>query len=551
MRRVCGRPCDGWRTPRCALSGLLAWCLPRRLSRSLPRMRRRDRRRPVLRAPQSRRLPSRRATLDTVKAALDDIERALREDAETADALLALRERLTPVRESLAGSLAALESDLAHATDQLKEIGTAPAGTDQDEFARASAPPPRAAKPNSTVPWRARASLSERADDLAFRITDRRRIQFARELFTRSARTFRSVVLEGCRRRDRGRVRRTRPPGPLLVDIRPRQWRAGWIAALVTLAGIAAVMAVLTRWWRRILHRPADTRFRRALSALLVLIGQAAAMPAIVTAIVLVLENCNLLPGGLSDIGFGLAIAVAVASFGRARRRRPVRAGRIGAPARRLRPMRKRALIAGHLTWGARVLGVAVSDQCAPSGDRGAGRPDGRDQRVARGRDRRRSRCCISSGARPASTIPRRSAPASAGLRILLWIFVVAIDRDAGGRLYRARGLSGGSRLVRAGDRGGGRGGECICRRAAHRGPSPANGRRGRALAALARPVAARARTGRDAALRGDPAGAAAARRRRGARSLAAVCRRRVRGARARRRSDGTSPASPSRSKPY
>jgi small-conductance mechanosensitive channel len=116
--------------------------------------------------------------------------------------------------------------------------------------------------------------------------------------------------------------------------------------------------------WRRRFARETDPgrsagRFARALAALIALLRHALLMPICVFAIIKVLDGNGLLLPILADLGLGLTVAVAVASFGRAIALAVLAPG---APHRRLvnsdELQAKR--LTSCLTWSSRVLGTVI-----------------------------------------------------------------------------------------------------------------------------------------------------------------------------------------------
>jgi potassium-dependent mechanosensitive channel len=136
---------------------------------------------------------------------------------------------------------------------------------------------------------------------------------------------------------------------------------SGIAAAIATLIALAVAGMVFVRWWRRRALVPlrTDTRFAKALAALVSLAQVAVTAPLATLAVLLVFDAYELLPPRLWEIGTGLVFAVAMASFGHG-----VAAGLFAPhePARRLLPIDDEAArrLAIHLTWGARGLGAAV-----------------------------------------------------------------------------------------------------------------------------------------------------------------------------------------------
>src|SRR5579883_2335028 len=131
-------------------------------------------------------------------------------------------------------------------------------------------------------------------------------------------------------------------------------------AAAAVVVGFAAAVLLLTRAWRRrFAARRSETRFSRALAAAIVLASVSLLAPVVVVVAVLAFESLGVVSGPLAQIGYGIAIGVLVARFGR------------GAALALFAPSRpRRRLIAyhddeayafaGHLAWAARLLGIGV-----------------------------------------------------------------------------------------------------------------------------------------------------------------------------------------------
>ena len=102
------------------------------------------------------------------------------------------------------------------------------------------------------------------------------------------------------------------------MSARDKIGTTGLAAVAVVVAGFAAVVMLLTRAWRRrLLARPAEARFARALAAVIALTSITLIAPAVVIVAVLAFESLGVVAAPLSSIGYGIAAAIAVARFGR------------------------------------------------------------------------------------------------------------------------------------------------------------------------------------------------------------------------------------------
>jgi potassium-dependent mechanosensitive channel len=302
------------------------------------------------------------AALEPLKTSLDLIEGAA-QDARSDQALGDLASRIAPPRDELGQRIAALDSRLARTEARLKELG---------------APPPPNAPPEDPALATERARLTAeqreldaavkqarllalRADQLAAHIGDLRRAQVAGRLFARSAGLLDPAFWREAADGIPGEIAAA---GALLrsswMTARDKIGAGGIAAAALILAGVAAAAGLLRRAWRRrLLARPAETRFGRALKALIVLLSGSVFAPALVIVVVLALESLGVLSAGLSGIGYGIAAAVAVASFGRAA---AIALFAPDEPGRRLIGLGddEARFLADHLAWGAGLLGVAI-----------------------------------------------------------------------------------------------------------------------------------------------------------------------------------------------
>ena len=131
------------------------------------------------------------------------------------------------------------------------------------------------------------------------------------------------------------------------------------LAALATLLAIAVGTWFAVHWTRRLTAGPAPRRFDKALRALVILVAHAVAAPGLTVVFVMVLRDYRLMPQPAADLGFGLAVALAVAGLGRGV---AVALFAPGQSARRLFPWADQAAesYAAHLSWAAGVLGATL-----------------------------------------------------------------------------------------------------------------------------------------------------------------------------------------------
>jgi potassium-dependent mechanosensitive channel len=137
----------------------------------------------------------------------------------------------------------------------------------------------------------------------------------------------------------------------------------------VTMAASAALLRRLRSWPRSASPPgfsrdggdggPTPRRFDKALAATVDFASGTATMPALIVATVLVLRNFRLMPDPVVEIGFALAVAAAVAGFGRG-----VAIGLFapGESGRRIIALgdREAASYASHLVWASRFFGLSV-----------------------------------------------------------------------------------------------------------------------------------------------------------------------------------------------
>jgi small-conductance mechanosensitive channel len=301
------------------------------------------------------------ADLDAFKSELDDISKGF-EDAHTEDELLALRQRLAPLRDQMRQRAGVLEPRLRQITDRLAELGAVPAFGAAPEDATVAGERGRlvAAQGEFDSAVKQARLLSGRADELADRINARRRQIFTDRLFAHSANLFDPSFWANAVAAVPGETRTVRSIlRSWMVVAQATYDPTSVMAAAATLAAIGAVAAVAIFWTRRFTARPAPRRFDKALRALIVLAAHALAAAGLIAAFVFVLRDYRLIPQPAADLTLGLAAAWAVAGFGRGVAVALFAPGQSG---RRIIPWADQAAdsYAAHLSWGAAALGVTI-----------------------------------------------------------------------------------------------------------------------------------------------------------------------------------------------
>jgi small-conductance mechanosensitive channel len=315
-------------------------------------------------ASQAAPLPEERppeADLEGFKTELEDISKGF-DGAQTEEELLALRQRLAPLRDQMRQRAAALEPRLKQITDRLAELGAVPAFGAAPEDATVAGERSRlnAAQGELDNAVKQARLLAGRADELADRINTRRRQIFTDRLFAHSANLFDPAFWAAAVAAMPGEGR--------TVQSILRSWtvvaRATYdptsvLAAAATLLAIGAVAGVAIYWTRRFTARPAPRRFDKALRALVVLAAHSLAAAGLIAAFVLVLRDYRLIPQPAADLLLGLALAWAVAGFGRGVAVALFAPGESG---RRIIPWADHTaeIYAAHLSWGAAALGITI-----------------------------------------------------------------------------------------------------------------------------------------------------------------------------------------------
>jgi small-conductance mechanosensitive channel len=304
------------------------------------------------------------AAIEPLRETVDQIETSLR-TADIGDSTLVQhRGRLEPVRDELREIASSLEGRLTDVETRLKQLGEAPEeGETKEDPAlaeeRTRLEERRAALDGALKQVRL---LTLRADNMSVRITERRRALFTQQLLGRT-----SSVLDPA---FWTQAIKAAPDAWNGVRLVAQGWadhlRANVTEWKLTAAGLAlfvffAGAALFLRWFVRRDFRPKElgTRFAKSFFALLSLIRFTITAPAIVLGALLILNAFGLLTERVGNIGLTLAIAVAVAAFGRG-----VAVGLFapGDPDRRLLSVQEETagLIAANLIWAARILGAVI-----------------------------------------------------------------------------------------------------------------------------------------------------------------------------------------------
>jgi small-conductance mechanosensitive channel len=135
---------------------------------------------------------------------------------------------------------------------------------------------------------------------------------------------------------------------------------AGAAFAIVTIGAFAVAATMFLRWTRRrFAEIEVRTPFSRAVTAFVIFARDAFTTPFTVIIVLKVADGNGLMPTDIGQLGLGLAVAVAVASFGRA-----IANGALAPdePQRRLATIgdARARRITIYLTWCARTLGAAI-----------------------------------------------------------------------------------------------------------------------------------------------------------------------------------------------
>jgi len=303
------------------------------------------------------------AALDPLKASLDAVENAshgVGNDQALADVI----ERLAPLREQLGHEIEVLEHRLAEVDSRLKQLGEPPPATAPPEDPALAAERKRLAGERGELDAALKQArlVATRADQLNERINQRRRTLLAGRLFTRSA-----GLLDAAFWRDAGAG--AIAEAAALRELLQSSWEfardkigtIGLLGATLLIGACAAAVVRLTRMWRRrLVARAAETRFARALAAVIELACITLIAPAVLVGAVLAFESLGVVTSTLAGLGYGIAAAVAVARFGRGA---ALALFAPGTPARRLIAFHDEpaAILSRHLTWAARFVALAIA----------------------------------------------------------------------------------------------------------------------------------------------------------------------------------------------
>jgi potassium-dependent mechanosensitive channel len=305
--------------------------------------------------------------LAPIKQLLDEIQQSISHDGHSDQSLSQLRDKLAPIRDGLRAKFDMLDPKLAEVDSRLSELGPAPAAGAPPESPAVAEERQKLAQTRGEVDAALKETrlLSVRADDVAARINESRRELFSRALFQRTP-----GVLDQAFWTETARALQTEWQGFAFML---RSWGeyarrhgglSGAAVSFVSFLIIGLIFFAVGYAWRRRLARDVEPdrtqrRLARTLAGLGVLVRHAVITPLCVFVAVKVLDGNGLLLPIIADLGTGLAVAVAVASFGygiaqavlapAASYRRLVNADDL--QARRL---------ASYLTWSARILGVAI-----------------------------------------------------------------------------------------------------------------------------------------------------------------------------------------------
>jgi small-conductance mechanosensitive channel len=304
------------------------------------------------------------ANLEPHKFALDQLESSLQREGLTDQDLRQARGSLEPLRGDLREAIETLERRLADIDTRLKQIGEAPAIGAPPEETSLAVERARLNQRRGTVDGALKQArlLMLRADDLAERITERRRSMFTRELFGRSSSALDPSFWM--------QVARTAPDDLRGLSYLGQSWWnfalsnggiGSMAGAVLTLLALGFLGAMAARWLSGRDFRPPNsgTRFAKSFYALVSLLRIALTTPAIVGIAILVLDGFGLVPPRIMEIALGLVLAVAVATFGRG-----VATGLFAPedPERRLLDVKDGTaqMVARHMIWAARILGTVI-----------------------------------------------------------------------------------------------------------------------------------------------------------------------------------------------
>jgi len=302
--------------------------------------------------------------IERLREAIDQIDASLRAADIGDSTLVQHRGRLEPVRDELREIIGSLESRHADVETRLKQLGAAPEEGEPKEDPALTEERSRLEERRAVLDGALKQTrlLQLRADNLSVRITERRRELFTQQLLGRNASAADPAFWAQA-------VRATPDAWHGLVLV-----GQGWMDHLtanatqwnLVAAGVALLVFLISaglflRWFVRRDFQPKElgTRFAKSFFALKSLIRIGVTSPAIVLGALLILNAFGLLTERVGTIGLSLVAAVGIAAFGHG-----VAIGLFAPdePDRRLLAVKDETarLVAGRLTWAARILGAVV-----------------------------------------------------------------------------------------------------------------------------------------------------------------------------------------------
>ena len=262
--------------------------------------------------------------LAPIKQLLDEIQQSISHDGHSDQSLSELRDKLAPIRDELRAKFDMLDPKLAEVDSRLSELGPAPAVGAPPESPAIAEERQKLAQTRAEVDAALKETrlLSVRADDIAARINETRRALFSRALFQRTPglldQAFWSGTVRALQTEWQGFAFMLRSWGEYA---RRHGGLSGAAVSVATFLIIGLIFFAVAFTWRRRLARDVEPdrtqrRLVRTLAGLGVLVRHAVITPLCVFVAVKVLDGNGLLLPIIADLGSGLAVAVAVASFG-------------------------------------------------------------------------------------------------------------------------------------------------------------------------------------------------------------------------------------------
>jgi len=300
---------------------------------------------------------------DDLRRRLEGITLETHTERLSEDEFAALRRELQQVRDGVRAEIERLEPRLAEVDGRLSQLGPAPAAGAPPEDDAVAADRARLTRLHNNLDAALKQGrlLMVQGEQLAERINQFRRRAFVRELFARSMGAFDPALWRSAATAAHDEFVQLRVmQGAWRAHARDNGGLVGAAIAVLVWVGLLVVGVLALRWsQRRWAAFQPDTRFAKAEAALAVLLRLALAMPVAVIAAVIVLESCRLAPDNIVTLGFSLAAAVAVGSFGHAV---AIALLAPGNAVRRLVAIDDGVArrIATALGWSARVFGVGI-----------------------------------------------------------------------------------------------------------------------------------------------------------------------------------------------